>query len=346
MCLIIAPKSGTIERMTLTQPFPLYGHEWAAAYLQRGMHNGRVRHAYLITGPESVGKHTLALSFAAALQCQHADLMQRPCGECRSCKLLQSGNHPDLIYSQLDASGALKIEEIRAVMSRLALKPFEARYRIAILSDFDHARPQAQDALLKTLEEPPGAAILILLASAADALLPTILSRCQSIALTLLPAEVVAGVLRDHFGAEVQQADLLARLSGGRLGWAIRAHQQPETLEQRKEALDLLENALTMNRAKRFNQAESLAKDGDRQALVTLLELWQTYWRDVLLMAENSGLPIMHADRDVARTARGLPPERALAALKATQIAMQQIRQNVNVRLALEVMFLDYPGLK
>ena len=154
--------------------WPVYGHDWAVAQLGKSMDFGRVRHAYLITGAESIGKSTLAHLFAMALNCTHPDEAARPCGECRSCHLIFSGNHPDILYAEQDPStGALKIDAIRAVMRSLAMKPFEARYRIAIFDHFDAAQPRAQDALLKTLEEPPPSAILILTATREEALLST-----------------------------------------------------------------------------------------------------------------------------------------------------------------------------
>src|SRR5690606_29191135 len=129
-----------------------------------------------------------------------------------------------VLFSELDAgSGALRIEEIRTLTQRLALKPFEARYRVAILRDFDHAAPRAQDAILKTLEEPPSYALLLLLAQSRESLLPTITSRSQVLPLRPALPAVVRDVLVDNFGAEPEQAALLARLSGGRVGWAISA---------------------------------------------------------------------------------------------------------------------------
>jgi DNA polymerase-3 subunit delta' len=330
-----------------THNWPVYGHDWAVEHLRKGLAHSRIRHAYLITGPESVGKETLARAFAQTLNCTNPDEAARPCGECRSCKLIASGNHPDLLFSELDANtGALKIEEIRSVSQRLSLKPYEARYRIAILRDFDHARGQAQDALLKTLEEPPPQALLILLAPAAEVLLPTITSRSQMIPLRPIAADVVAAILIEHKGASPEQADLLAGLCGGRVGWAIRALEDPELLEQRERALSLLENLLDVTRAKRFDLADDLSKD--KLGLYPLLELWQSYWRDVVLMCQNA--PVQPANRDrrdqIERLSARLTPEEALGALEATRTMLRNLSMNLNLRLALEVMFLDYPGLR
>ncbi|MBZ0284088.1 MAG: DNA polymerase III subunit delta' [Anaerolineae bacterium] len=329
-----------------THHWPVYGHHWAVEHLQKALANGRVRHAYLIVGTESIGRETLARAFAMALNCTHDDEAARPCGECRSCKLIAAGSHADMLYSELDPNtGALRIEEVRAVMQKLALKPYEARYRIAIFRDFDHARGQAQDALLKTLEEPPPHALLFLVAPSTETLLPTITSRSQVIHLRPLPAEVVRESLIQYKGAAPEQADLLARLSGGRMGWAIRALEDPAILEQRSGALNLLEDALHQNRAKRFEMAEDLSKD--KLGLYPLLELWQTYWRDVVLLAEGAGDMPANGDRreSLEQLVRTIEPGEALKALQATRTMLNNLSMNLNLRLALEVMFLDYPGL-
>jgi DNA polymerase III subunit delta' len=330
----------------MTHNWPVYGHDWAVDYLRKGMENGRVRHAYLIAGTAGIGKNTLAHAFAMALNCVEEDPAHRPCGECRSCRQVVSGNHPDLLYTETDpTTGALKIEEVRSLTSRIAMKPYQARYRVAVLQDFDHAQPRAQDALLKTLEEPPPHAVLILLASSLEPILPTITSRSQVIHLRPVAADVISAVLMADYELEEEQAVLLARLSGGRLGWAISAVQQPEVFDQRMQALDLLEQALQMNRAGRFDLAQDLSRD--KVALAQLLELWLTYWRDVLLMTENSPVRLCNIDRQVTieQLVYTVTPEQALEALRATQTLLDQLTLNINLRLAIEVMFLSYPGL-
>ncbi len=328
--------------------WPVYGHDWAVAQLQKSIQFQRLRHAYLITGAVSVGKNTLAHAFAMALNCTAPDESLRPCLECRSCRLTISGNHPDLIYGELDPNtGALRIDAIRAVTRGLAMKPFEARYRIAIFKDFDQAQPRAQDALLKTLEEPPPAAVLILMAQAAESLLPTILSRSQQIHLRAVSLPMVRDVLIEHYGAEPERAEWLAHLSAGRIGWAIQALQDESLLEARAEALDQLEDCLGRSRAGRFDLAQAIAKSS-KQDLGALLELWQTYWRDLLLLTRRSQVPPANSDRLVSlqQFAIHFTAEEIVTALKATRSLIDQLRYNINLRLALEVMFLDYPGLE
>ncbi len=326
--------------------WPVHGHDWAVAYLMKGIQHQRVRHAYLITGTSAIGKRQLAHAFAMTLNCTHEDPTLRPCRECRACKRIANGNHIDILYSATDATtGALKIDSIRAITNQIAMKPYEARYRIAIFEDFDHAQPRAQDALLKTLEEPPPHAVLILIASSLESILSTITSRSQVIYLRPVAAGIIRDVLVRHYDADPEHALLLARLSGGRIGWAINAIQNPELLDQREAALTLLEDAIQNDRAWRFNIAQDLGKD--KGSLVLLLELWLTYWRDVLLKAENSPVPLCNLDRQVniEHLAYDVTPQQALKAVKATQTLLDQLTLNTNLRLAVEVMFLDYPGL-
>ena len=327
--------------------WPVFGHDWAVAQLQKSIQFERVRHAYLITGSTSVGKNTLAHALAMALNCKAPDPDLRPCLQCRACRLIMSGNHPDILYSEQDAStGALKIDTIRAVTRGLSMKPLEARYRVAIFQNFDSAQPRAQDALLKTLEEPSPSAVLILQAQSAESLLSTITSRSQIINLRPVSLPVIRDMLAAHYGADPEHAELLARLSGGRIGWAIRAFEDEALLEQRQSALDLLERCIEQGRAGRFSLAQELGKD--KLALGPVLELWQTYWRDLLLLVSASDIPPANSDRLISlqQFAIRLTIEEVSAALNATRKLLNDLNYNINLRLAVEVMFLDYPGLK
>ncbi len=328
---------------TLSHNWRVYGHDWAVAHLQQSMVHERIRHAYLFVGAESVGKETLARQFAMALNCQNPD--SRPCGECSSCRRISSGNHPDVLYTQRESeTSALKIEELRLMMQKLALKPFEARYRIAVFRDFDTALPRAQDALLKTLEEPAPHAILILLASSLESILATITSRSQVIHLRPAATEIVYHTLIDKFGTDEDQANLLAHLSGGRIGWALGVLKDSSILDQRAQAFDLLDGILTMNRVERFKQSDDLSKD--KAALLTLLELWLSFWRDVFLLSEGTGLDPTNIDRieSLKRLSARLTAGEAAAAMSATRKTISTLTDtNANARLALDVMLLDYP---
>jgi DNA polymerase-3 subunit delta' len=322
-----------------TYHWPVIGHEWAVEHLDRAIQHNRMRHAYLITGPAQIGKTTLARAFAAALNCTGAN---PPCGQCRACTLIAKDAHPDVIIVESEG-GTLKIDQIRGLQQMLALRPYEARYRVALLRRFHEARPTAQDALLKTLEEPSPNTVLILTANTADSLLPTIISRCQPLHLRPLPIDTVRAALEQVWNAPPDTARTLARISGGRIGWAIRALQNPDELDQRSVMLDLLGAILRGNRRERFALVESLSMD--KSALQTLLDVWQGYWRDTLLIATGSQAPVTnddHAD-EIAQIAQQIGTDAAQKALESTRRTIGYLDKNTNTRLALEVLVLDYP---
>ncbi|MFZ4827885.1 MAG: ATP-binding protein [Phototrophicaceae bacterium] len=325
----------------------VYGHDWAVNQFRKSLQHNRLRHAYLISGTDSIGKRTLAYSLAMAINAPHAQQVGNIDYEKRASKLIMSGNHPDIVVAEHDSkTGALKIEAVREVTNKLALKPFEATYRIAIMNDFEQARPQAQDALLKTLEEPTERAILILLVNNPDKILATINSRCQIINLRPLSLEDTRHTLIHYYTLPPDQADLLARICGGRIGWAIQAHRDPSILEQRTDALNLLEDILRGKRAKRFASVEGISKD--KPLTLVVLQLWMSYWRDLMIVTQGVHLPITNIDRQAMLTdlARSVVVERLQEAILATRDTAQSIRDtNVNVRLALENLTLRYPYL-
>lgn len=336
--------------MTQNHNWHVQGHDWAVEFLKTSISHGRNRHAYLITGSNNIGKNQLAHAFAMALNCTHEDVGQHPCGDCRSCKLIYSGNHPDMLYSERDErTGRLKIDTLRDIMRLLALKPYDSRYRIAIFEGFDHAAPRAQDALLKTLEEPSPYAVLILLAESNENIMPTIVSRCQIVPLRPVPRAEVSSFLQMH-GADEERATLLGRLSSGRMGWALNALQDETVMQEREDMLKMLNEAVYGNRVRRFEIAEELEKIArkDNTAIRYLLETWQTYWRDVLLMSHGSPVKPCNSDRlvEIQQLVQTLYPDEALRALQATRKMLNElIKTNANMRMAFEVMFLDYPGL-
>jgi len=298
----------------------IIGHDWAVDRLRRSLLNGRQRHAYLFTGGPSLGKSALARAFALALNCEAVDIAARPCRHCRSCGAIARGSDPDLILAQSDDGAPLKIGAIRELSRVLALKPYAARYRIAILDEFDRVAPLAQDALLKTLEEPASFAVMILLASSAERILPTIRSRAQMIPLRPAPLQLIKAALEDE-----------------------------ALLAYRGETLDQLSAVLGGGRLARLKLSEELSKrvGGDKAALREVLEIWQTYWRDVLLQCHGSPVKPGNSDRadEIRALVQRIETGDALAALHATRRALDALSTNANIRLSLDALFLDYPGL-
>jgi DNA polymerase-3 subunit delta' len=321
--------------------WPVVGHEWAVDHLDRAIRHGRMRHAYLFTGPSQIGKTTLARAFAMAINCTNET---PPCGQCRACTLIARDRHPDITFVEAEQEGGtLKIDQVRELQQIVALRPYEGRYRVAILNRFHEANPNAQDALLKTLEEPSPRTVLIVAANAADSLLSTIVSRCQLLPLRPLPLDTVRQALEWQWNAPQDVAKTLAQISGGRIGWAIRALQDTAELDRRAAALDTLDEMLQGNRRDRFVWAENLAKD--KADLGYLLEVWVGYWRDVMLLTTGSHVPVTNYDRraQIEDLAHRIGPDIPAAALRATRRTIDYLGKNVNTRLALEALMLDYP---
>lgn len=333
----------------MSNSWHIIGHDWAVDLLQTALAHNRIGHAYLITGQAQVGRGTLAQAFAQALNCESDYVTNRPCGVCRSCQLIAAGRHPDVRHLEPEISGrgtaVIKIDQIRALQKVLNLGAIEARYKIAIIEQFDAANPSAANAFLKTLEEPPENVVLILTASEADALLPTISSRCRTVSLRPLPTAVVKEALITQWQVPADRATLLAHLANGRIGWAVRASQEPDLLETHQVRIGLLQTLLTEKRVPRFRHADKLAKDA--VALPDLLQTWLSWWRDLLLWQQGEENPavIINIDRleQLTHFAEAWPVEKVQQSLKQTSLAVWQLSRNANTRLVVENLLLMYP---
>jgi DNA polymerase-3 subunit delta' len=326
----------------MTENWNLLGHNWAVDMLRRHIATGEARHAYLFAGPAGLGRRSLALAFARALNCTNPPAPGESCGQCRDCKQITAMAHPDLSVIQAEnEGGTLKVEQVREVKRTISLKPYQSKYRIALFLRFQESNPNASNALLKTLEEAPAHAILLLTADNPEALLPTIVSRCEVLRLRPLPLEQVKKEL-ERRGAESGQASLIAHVSGGRPGYAFRLLEDKSLLEFRGQRLDDLQKLLTASRVDKFAYAEKLAKEKDVMRQVFLV--WQSFWRDVLLRTAKADSPLANVDRaeEIETLAKKLDLPAARQRVKETERAIQQMERNVNARLLAEVLLLGW----
>lgn len=365
--------------MELNERWGLVGHAWAVDSLEHAIRTKRAAHAFLIAGPHSIGKTTLARALAKRLLCMANDapvaqndmfggaaiVNEPPCGECRACIKNAKGVHPDVMllegvpnrefYNKNGSTApprksdrekrTLLVDQMRDMEKWLSTSPFEGSLKIGIVRRFEDANEEAQNAFLKTLEEPPSHAVIILTAQDAGLLLPTIVSRCQPLTLRPLSVETVQNALVEKWNADPINAQLLARISGGRLGWAVRALSAPNVLETRREALDTLQALVREGKAERITRAEGLAKDASE--LPQVFEIWQTWWRDILLMSNARDARVTNVDylEALQQQAGRFEMEDIQQALNAIRIATRQLSQNVNARLVTEVLALRLPRI-
>lgn len=331
----------------MTDNWNLLGHEWAVELLRGQIRRGAPSHAYLFTGPAGVGRRTLALRFAQALLCPNPPSPGDPCGVCRTCRQVEAMQYPDLTVVQAEKEGGvLKVEQVREVRQLLSLKPYQGERRVALFLRFEEANPSAANALLKTLEEAPQHAILLLTADTTESLLPTIVSRCQVMRLRPLTVETVAAALGER-GADAETARLLAHLSGGRPGLAFRLLADPSALDFRRQRLDDLRRLLSASRVEKFAYAERLTdrKRAEQERPRETLLLWLSYWRDVLVAASGASAPLVNVDRaeEIRALAARLGLETARRLTGQTEKAVERLDMNVNARLLVEVTLLDWP---
>ena len=326
----------------------LIGHEWAVRLLKQHIADKRVRHAYLFVGPGSIGKRTLAMRFAQALSCERADPLGELCGECRACRLISDGIFPDLDILAPDPT--IQVDDVRGLQRRLALSPYEGPWRIALLEDFHNASISAANAMLKTLEEPPDQVVLLLTAVAQEQLLPTVVSRCEVVRLRGVASSTILGELEDR-EVEAERSQMLATLSEGRPGRAIRWESDPDLLERRSEALDQLREAMRADIGGRFALAEQIVGRGklvvQRRRVRTALEAWLSIWRDLLYRGYQADKLSRNFDQlpSFESLAQTVAPADRYEVVKAISSTLAAVDSNANLRLAMESLMLDLPAV-
>lgn len=329
----------------------IFGHDGAVNYLKRQCEPGNTRHAYLITGPEGVGRLTLAKAFVKALNCQNPPAEHDFCDTCLACKQIEAEAWPDLsILRPIESARDIKIDQVRQMQQSLALAPYQSQWRVVIIPDFQNATVAASNALLKSLEEPPTRAIIILTADARENLLETIASRCGILRLRPMSVADTAQVLQSELDLDEDDAKMVAHLAGGRVGTAIHFAQNSDLLEQYHDTLTQLYDALPETKRARLQYAEAVSKrkGNQRENVSALLSVWLTFWRDVMIAHSGAALPIVNLTLSdtVEKIASQLSLAQIEAILKAHEKGLEQIDANVNSRLVLENILLNTPRLK
>lgn len=324
----------------------MIGHLWARELLARAFARNQLGHSYLIAGPTYIGKTSLALYLGSLLVCSSKD--RSPCGTCRGCLRLARGLHPDVTLVSRDADKRdIAIEQVRQIEQDLSLQPYEATHKLVCVCGADRMNDAASSALLKTLEEPPQGATLVLTAEEPMALPSTVRSRCQLITLQPVPAPVIADGLVADYGVEPGTAAELAALARGRPGWAIGALADEARVEHERAARLSVGSLADAGPLARVEAVATWLGKGTfvelRERALELLARLESWWRDALLQALSSRAPGLARHRLGEADARGVDVPDIVSFLALIQEATYQVQANVVPRLALENLITGMP---
>ncbi len=319
----------------------LMGQETLVQRLQQAIISGRVAHAYLITGALGSGKKTLAMAFAQALFCNVQP--GSACGTCRDCRRIEAGNHPDVIIIEPDA-GKIKIDQVRRLKEQFALQAYEGSWKVGIVVGAETMTVEAANSLLKLLEEPSGRAVIMLLSSSPSMLLPTIVSRCQRIAMKRIPRQLIASFLEREYGLSPERAAVVAGLADGRLGRAKELAKE-ENLVRMDQVLSAL-----ASKERRGLEALRLAAqlDAEPEAVEFTLQILTVWLRDMLLLSSGcSPDMIVYQNRyeELLEQCKLYSPSAIIQAIWQVEDAARALKANANRHLTLDALFYQLADL-
>lgn len=320
----------------------IVGHENIVEHLKNAVALEKVSHAYIISGEKGAGKKLIASIFAKTLQCECEDVAARPCGKCHSCIQAESGNNPDIIWVRHEKPASIGVDDVREqLVNDMQIKPYSSRYKIYIVDEAEKMTPQAQNAILKTIEEPPAYGIMILLTTNADRFLPTILSRCVKLDLKPIAASVIEKYLMENCKVVDYQAKFAAAFSQGRLGRAVDIAMAEDFAEFKNDVIHMLRYIDEME----ITEIAAAIKDATKykQNIEDYIDMMMLWFRDILLYksTEDANSVIF---KDELKYIRKNAMERSYLGLdkiiNALDKAKVRLAANVNFEITMELMLL------
>ena len=319
----------------------IIGQESIKKHLQTAIKTGNLSHAYIINGEYGSGRQTIASALAKTLQCQSKTDDTDACGVCTSCKQAESHNHPDIKYITHDKT-SISVNDIREQLNNdISIKPYSSEYKIYIIPDANKMTEQAQNALLKTIEEPPVYAIIILLTENCDSLLPTIRSRCVTLTMNPVDKDKICTYLENKFQLEPEQAQIAANYCQGNIGKAIRFASSSDFIEMKNQVLKLLKNLDSMDIASIIDTIKEFSTHkNDINDYLDLMLLW---YRDVLMfkVTKDANL-LLYSDEysAISEQATKRDYENIENIIAAIDKAKVRLKANVNFDVTIELMIL------
>lgn len=318
----------------------IIGHDKVKDHLRKAIEYHKVSHAYILSGEEGMGKKTLADAFAMTLLCERSD--KEPCLQCHACKQLMSGNHPDVIRVTHEKPGSIGVDDIRTqINDTIYIKPYSSSYKIYLVDEAEKMTPQAQNALLKTIEEPPAYAVIMLMTTNQELFLPTILSRCIQLKLRPLKDTQVSDYLKETMGIPEEKADVFAAFARGNLGKAIHLASSEEFGLLYRQILNLLKNLKEMDISMLLDSIRKLQED--QLDLKECLDFMQLWYRDILMFKVTKDINTLVFKEEYAKVSslcQKSSYEGLELILEAIEKAKTRLDANVNADLALELMLL------
>lgn len=316
------------------------GHEHLIEHLQSAIAMGKVSHAYILDGEKGSGKKFLADIFAAALQCEEKGTT--PCGKCTSCRQAEGKNHPDIIRITHEKPNTISVDDIRQQLcGDIMIKPYKGPYKIYIVDEAEKLNVQAQNALLKTIEEPPAYAVILLLTTNAESFLPTILSRCVTLHLKPVKDSAVRKYLMEQVQVPDYQADICAAFAQGNIGKARRLAMSEEFGQMKEHAVHLVKYIQDMDISELINSMHKITEF--KTDISDYLDLLMVWYRDVLLYkATWNPSSIVFSDEltIIEKMASRSSYEGIELILKALDKAKLRLNANVNFDLTMELLLL------
>ena len=318
----------------------IIGHESIIQHLQNAIAAHKISHAYILHGEEGMGKKLLASNFAKTLQCEEKGILS--CNRCKSCMQAESSNHPDIIWVTHEKA-SVGVEDIRLqVNADIQVKPYSSQFKIYVIDDADKMTEQAQNALLKTIEEPPEYAIILLLISNINVILPTILSRCVVLNLKPVDKQAIKEYLMVHHQVPDYMAEVAAAFSGGNVGKAIKYASSEDFERMKSEALHILKYIDDMELHEIISGLKTLTVSKNNiEDYIDLMMLW---YRDVLMYKATMDPDLLLYREEITfiktqantRSYEGL--EKIINAMEKAKI---RLKANVNFDIAIELMLLS-----
>ena len=317
----------------------IIGHEQVIEHLQSAIRMDRISHAYIFEGPDGAGKKMLAEAFAQALQCEEGG--NKPCGKCHSCVQAQSHSHPDIIYVTHEKPRTIRVDDIRQqINADMAIRPYSSPYKIYIVDEAEKMNEAAQNALLKTMEEPPEYGIILLLSTSSEVFLPTITSRCVTLKLRAVPDDEVTAYIIKKTGISKEKADVCAAFAQGVIGKALLLAQSEDFTQVKEGAIQLIKR---MNRIDSHEMAQAIRQINEyHMELTDYLDILAVWYRDVLRFKatqDANDLILKDEAMEIKRQANLFSYAGLEAIIQAIYQAKIRLRANVNYDLTMELLF-------